>query len=118
MKSHEALPEIGRRYGDRCPCATLRRCRCAGGEETVRSLGAPATSQTPDDVLEFQDLKDEFQELQGAYGLVGDKAILELFLSPQGATWTLVITDVSGKSCILAAGDSWEQKPDIAGVDT
>ena len=63
-------------------------------------------------------LKDEFQELQGAYGLVGDKAILELFLSPQGATWTLVITDVSGKSCILAAGDLWEQKPDIAGIDT
>lgn len=63
-------------------------------------------------------LEDEFQELQGAYGLVGDKAILELFLSPQGATWTIVITDVSGKSCILAAGDSWEQKPDIAGLET
>jgi hypothetical protein len=63
-------------------------------------------------------LKDEFQELQGAFGLVGDRAILELFLSPQGATWTIVITDVSGKSCILAAGDSWEQKPDIAGLET
>jgi hypothetical protein len=63
-------------------------------------------------------LKNEFQELQGAFGLIGDKAILELFLSPHGATWTIVITDVSGKSCILAAGSSWEQKPGISGLET
>ncbi|ATU90340.1 hypothetical protein [Phyllobacterium zundukense] len=63
-------------------------------------------------------LKDEFQELPGAYGLVGDKAILELFLAPEGVTWTIVLTDISGKSCILAAGDSWEQKPDTAGLKT
>lgn len=68
------------------------------------------------EIVEY--LKNEYQELQGAFGLVGDKAILELFLSPQGATWTIVITDVSGKSCILAAGDTWEQKPDIAGFET
>ncbi|UXN65149.1 hypothetical protein N8E89_05450 [Phyllobacterium sp. A18/5-2] len=59
-------------------------------------------------------LKSEFQELQGAYGLVGDKAILELYLSAKGATWTIIVTDVSGKSCILAAGESWEQRPDVA----
>lgn len=63
-------------------------------------------------------LKGEFQERQGAFGLVGDKAILELFLSPHGATWTIVITDVSGKSCILAAGDSWEQKLDVPELKT
>ncbi|MBZ3694364.1 hypothetical protein [Phyllobacterium calauticae] len=63
-------------------------------------------------------LKNEFQELQGAFGLIGDKAILELFLSPHGATWTIVITDVSGKSCILAAGSSWEKKPGISGLET
>ncbi|PRD52186.1 hypothetical protein [Phyllobacterium myrsinacearum] len=63
-------------------------------------------------------LKGEFQELQRAFGLVGDKAILELFLSPHGATWTIVITDVSGRSCILAAGDSWEQRLEVPELKT
>jgi hypothetical protein len=64
------------------------------------------------EIVEY--LKSEFQEFQGAYGLVGDKAILELYLSSKGATWTIIVTDVSGKSCILAAGESWEQRPDVA----
>ncbi|CAN7251674.1 hypothetical protein LJR231_001043 [Phyllobacterium sp. LjRoot231] len=67
-------------------------------------------------IVEF--LKDQFQEFQEAYGLVGDRAILELYLSYQGATWTIIVTDVSGKSCILAAGDSWEQKPGVAELKT
>lgn len=63
-------------------------------------------------------LKDKFQELQDAYGLVGDKAVLELYISDGGATWTLVLTDISGRSCILAAGDNWEERPDVAELRT
>jgi hypothetical protein len=86
------------------------------GAASVTAADAQVVCATHAQIVDY--LKGEFQELQGAYGLVGDKAILELFLSPQGASWTIVITDVSGKSCILAAGDSWEQTPDIAGLDT
>lgn len=63
-------------------------------------------------------LKDKFQELQDAFGVVGDKAVLELYVSDGGATWTILLTDISGRSCILAAGDTWEQKRDTADLRT
>lgn len=63
-------------------------------------------------------LKDKFQELQDAFGLVGDKAVLELYVSERGATWTIILTDISGRSCILAAGDTWEKKPETADLRT
>jgi len=84
--------------------------------ESITAADAQVVCATHAQIVDY--LKGEFQELQGAYGLVGDKAILELFLSPHRATWTVVLTDVSGMSCILAAGDSWEQMPDIAELNT
>ena len=54
------------------------------------------------------DLARDFQERQSAYGRVGDAAIMEIYAS-EGGTWTLVMTDVGGTSCIIAAGDGWEQ---------
>ncbi|RVD60965.1 hypothetical protein EN828_02775 [Mesorhizobium sp. M2D.F.Ca.ET.185.01.1.1] len=48
-----------------------------------------------------------FEENRLGYGVAGQVAIFEVFVSPSG-TWTIVMTDVKGQSCILAAGDGWE----------
>ncbi|WP_217573930.1 hypothetical protein [Mesorhizobium sp. GbtcB19] len=48
-----------------------------------------------------------FEEKRLGYGVAGQVAIFEVFVSPSG-TWTMVMTDVKGQSCILAAGDGWE----------
>jgi hypothetical protein len=52
-------------------------------------------------------LGEKYQERQFAYGTVGNVAIMEVYVS-QAGTWTVVVTDPVGKSCILAAGDGWE----------
>ncbi|PSJ58813.1 hypothetical protein [Kumtagia ephedrae] len=52
-------------------------------------------------------LARDYQERQSAYGRVGDEAIMEIYAS-EGGTWTLVMTSVTGESCIVAAGDGWE----------
>jgi hypothetical protein len=36
--------------------------------------------------------------------------VLEVFVSDTG-TWTVVVTDPKGVSCVLAAGQSWEEIP-------
>ncbi len=36
--------------------------------------------------------------------------MLEVFVSDSG-TWTVVVTDPEGVSCVLAAGQSWEEIP-------
>jgi hypothetical protein len=51
-------------------------------------------------------------------GVVNSKAVMEIFMSPQG-TWTMVITDTSGKSCITAFGEEWQDVPvAVAGLDS
>lgn len=64
-------------------------------------------------------LAEAFQEKRIGYGLAGDAAIIEVFVSASG-TWTMLMTDVRGRSCIVAAGDGWESIGAVAvsGRDT
>ncbi|UCI08420.1 hypothetical protein [Mesorhizobium sp. B1-1-8] len=48
-----------------------------------------------------------FEEKRLGYGVAGEAAIFEVFVSASG-TWTILMTDVKGQSCILAAGEGWE----------
>ena len=52
-------------------------------------------------------LAQAFEEKRLGYGVAGQAAIFEVFVSA-GGTWTILMTDVRGQSCILAAGDGWE----------
>lgn len=52
-------------------------------------------------------LGDNYQERQVGYGLAGSFALMEIYASAAG-TWTVIVTDVAGKSCIVAAGEGWE----------
>jgi hypothetical protein len=43
--------------------------------------------------------------------------MLEVYAAQSG-TWTLLITNVGGVSCILLSGDSWETMPALPGIGT
>jgi hypothetical protein len=63
-------------------------------------------------------LDKQFNEKRRISGLVGSDAVLEIFISPQG-TWTIVITNVKGISCITAAGNEWQDMPiEVAELDS
>ena len=55
-------------------------------------------------------LDSQYKESPRAIGLVSKEAVLEIFVSETG-TWTVVVTDPAGVSCVLAAGQSWEEIP-------
>ncbi|CAN7178285.1 hypothetical protein [Mesorhizobium sp. LjNodule214] len=61
-------------------------------------------------------LSENFQERQFALGLIGQTAIMEVFVGESG-TWTIVVTDVAGTSCIIAAGNNWENVVAQSGHD-
>ncbi|QSW95810.1 hypothetical protein J0663_13075 [Rhizobium lentis] len=67
------------------------------------------------DVISFLDRN--FGEKLTAVGLVNQNSILEVYAAKSG-TWTLVVTDVHGTSCILLSGDSWETMPALPGIET
>jgi len=52
-------------------------------------------------------LGSQYNETQKAVGLLGEQAVMEVYASEQG-TWTILTTDTNGQSCIVAAGDGWD----------
>ncbi len=55
-------------------------------------------------------LSDKYQETGKALGIAGQVNLVEVFASKAG-TWTILVTTPEGKSCIIAAGNSWEDLP-------
>ena len=51
-----------------------------------------------------------FDEKPRASGLMSSKELFEVFVAPNG-TWTILITNPQGISCIAAAGENWERAP-------
>jgi hypothetical protein len=55
-------------------------------------------------------LDGKYQEKPRAYGFVGEKVLVELFTSKKGS-WTVLMTEPKGPSCIIATGLNWEELP-------
>ena len=53
-------------------------------------------------------LDERYAEYPIARGLVGDDVMMQLFLSERG-TWSVIVTNTLGISCINSAGDSWQE---------
>ena len=72
-------------------------------------LCAPAAAQTVcadrDDVV--QRLWDRWQEAQIAFGLANDGRIIEVFVSSTSQSWTIIISDANGRSCVAGSGKNW-----------
>ena len=58
----------------------------------------------------LEKLKVAYAEMPRAVGLTTDGAVLEILASPTGS-WTILITYPSLTTCVLAAGEGWEDLP-------
>ncbi|MBE7636834.1 hypothetical protein GUA87_08260 [Sneathiella sp. P13V-1] len=52
-------------------------------------------------------LDGKFKEAPVAAGLAANGSVLEVFTSPDGVTWTIVLTQPGGATCVMASGESW-----------
>lgn len=55
-------------------------------------------------------LTKKYKEMPNAFGISGEKTLVELFTSESGS-WTMLMTRPGGVTCIMAVGQSWEQFP-------
>jgi hypothetical protein len=53
-------------------------------------------------------LQEQHREAVAAIGVTSNGAVLELWTSSEGDSWTVVVTLPSGSACILAAGEAWQ----------
>ncbi|MFN0193919.1 MAG: hypothetical protein ACKVP5_18435 [Aestuariivirga sp.] len=63
-------------------------------------------------------LGQQFQEGREGIGLAGAQAVIEIFVSEKG-TWTMTSTSTDGLTCIIAAGQGWQnERKLLAGLES
>ncbi len=56
-------------------------------------------------------LDSRYSEAPVAIGLAESGGVIEVFATTDGSTWTIIITMPDGTSCMMAAGEAWENLP-------
>lgn len=94
-----------------------RTLAALGFVATMLAVTGPATAQQvcgPHEVAKDQ-LEKRFDEKVVGRGLANSgKQMFELFVSENG-TWTVVVSQPRGLSCVLASGESWQHVPLVIG---
>lgn len=75
----------------------------------------PAQSVCAERHVLLSSLEREYSENPTAIGLASNGSIIELLTTPDGQTWTILMTRPDGTSCVIAAGEAWESLPEVAG---
>lgn len=52
-------------------------------------------------------LQSKYQETHRASGLESDTKMVEIWTSGDSGTWTILITQANGVTCVAAAGQNW-----------
>ena len=52
-------------------------------------------------------LAEKYKEEPIAMGLIDSSGVMEVYLSESGS-WTIVVTSAQGLSCVIAAGENWD----------
>ncbi len=96
---------------------TLILAALAVGVLAVLPQPAPAADGpcTQDRKAVIRQLGTQYREKPVAMGLANNGGVIELLHSKDRTTWTLIITMPDGVTCPVAAGESWENIPIVAG---
>lgn len=91
---------------------------------TAVAFGLSAMIATPAQAAEcgkhekvIQFLGSKYKEQRNAMGLVSNRGVMEFFVSEKTGTWTVLLTNTQGISCIVAAGESFERSKPMAKLD-
>lgn len=74
------------------------------------SVPALATLQCAPYTRMTEVLASKYSEAPKAIGTVNQRRFMEVYVSKAGS-WTILVTSADGNSCIVAAGQDWEDVP-------
>lgn len=58
-------------------------------------------------------LNSVFGESRRGVGIAANNAVMEVFASEKTGTWTIVVTNAKGISCLVASGEAYETVEDL-----
>lgn len=85
------------------------------GASALASIPAQAQMMLPQQVCGTRaevttKLEATFGEFQKGAGMVSEQRVLELWESKETGSWTLLMTQTDGQTCIIAAGNHWRER--------
>jgi hypothetical protein len=54
-------------------------------------------------------LEKKYGETRRSVGLQQGRGVVEIFASKETGSWTILVTDTRGKSCLMAAGEAFQR---------
>ena len=95
----------------------FKRTLCAALVFGAASLAPPVANATPTcaprDII-INKLETGYNEALVGGGLSGSRQLLEVWSSPDSGSFTILLTQANGTSCILAAGQNWHGEQPVA----
>lgn len=74
---------------------------------SAQTISPPAQCNERDSVLGA--LASKYKEAPVQMGLTNAGAIIEVTASAEGDSWSIILTTPAGITCMVAAGEHWEQ---------
>lgn len=62
-------------------------------------------------------LQKKYGETRRSVGVQQGRGVVEIYASAETGSWTILVTDTRGKSCLMAAGEAF-QIENVASVET
>jgi hypothetical protein len=68
---------------------------------------APGQQQCDERTKVLGHLANKYQEAPVAIGVTSSGGLVEVLSTGDGNTWTIIVSNPNGVSCLLAAGEGW-----------
>jgi hypothetical protein len=65
----------------------------------------------------LKQLSSKYKEVPVAVGLSSSGSLVEVLTNDSGSTWTIMVSQPNGASCLVAAGEGWEELKRVASSD-
>lgn len=110
-------PARGSLHGDRVEKLTQKGTHYAfsilAAVAAALSIATPASAQVicGERSQIIAQLESKYGETRRSVGLQQGRGVVEVYSSEETGTWTILVTDASGKSCLMAAGEAFEVEP-------
>lgn len=86
-----------------------------GSAAMPTSADAQTVCGKRDDII--QQLKVKYGETRRTMGVQQGRGVVEMYASAETGSWTILVTDPRGMTCLMAAGEAFETDA-VAEVDT
>jgi hypothetical protein len=77
---------------------------------TTPASANPAACAPRADIV--QKLDETYKEARQAIALTKQGGLLEIFVSAKGS-WSILVSSPNGKTCLVAAGENWQQQEQL-----